>query len=448
MGNFCRVVIGALFLCHFYSVAVDAASSSGSSNSGQKKWTILVFLNADNNLEDAGWEDVQEMEKVGSTDDVNVVVQFDYVNPRGSKRLYVQKKPADAVTPPSSGYGSTPTLYSKVLEEMPEQDMGDSKVFSEFVTWGMHEYPADHYMVIMWNHGSGWAKEASDKGISYDDTSGNHITTNQLGEAIDSIVSVSGNHIDVLGFDACLMSMPEVMDPMVGFVDYVVSSEEVIPWDGYPYDDFLGALNAESDKSPENLVKDLVNAYGASYSGGSQSTKNVTLSAVSLSKLEMVKTRLNNWLATLKSSNISAEIQKDAAIGTQYYSYDENRDLGNFVQNILDKVTIADGSRDGGTLAVINPDHGVANSDNGVVGASLALLKSINEAVIKNFASSTYSRSQGLAVYLPAPYKSSWSSTYSDSEWKSDKSKRERYMQLKWAKTTDWPLYLDGLFLN
>jgi hypothetical protein len=41
-----------------------------------KKWTVMVFLNAANNLEPYGIEDMNEMEKIGSTRDVNVVVEL------------------------------------------------------------------------------------------------------------------------------------------------------------------------------------------------------------------------------------------------------------------------------------------------------------------------------------------------------------------------------------
>lgn len=42
----------------------------------KKKWTVMVFLNAANNLEPFGIEDLNEMEKVGSSREVNVVVEL------------------------------------------------------------------------------------------------------------------------------------------------------------------------------------------------------------------------------------------------------------------------------------------------------------------------------------------------------------------------------------
>ena len=64
-----------------------------------KKWTFLINLDADNNLEEFGIKDVNELEVVGSTDEVNFVVQFDRIDGydesnddwTSTKRFYVTK---------------------------------------------------------------------------------------------------------------------------------------------------------------------------------------------------------------------------------------------------------------------------------------------------------------------------------------------------------------------
>src|SRR5262245_44341333 len=51
------------------------------------EWTILVFMNAKNNLEQDGINDFLEMAKIGSQSRVNVVVQFG----RPRKKKYSQE---------------------------------------------------------------------------------------------------------------------------------------------------------------------------------------------------------------------------------------------------------------------------------------------------------------------------------------------------------------------
>lgn len=423
-------------ICQFSIQVVDAGEI-------KKPWTVLVYLNADNSLEDYGFEDLREMEKIGSNQQVNVVVQFDPVSPSGTQRLYITK----AIEPESR---DSHAFQSRVVEKMDEQDMGDPDVLVDFVTWGMRTYPADHYMVILWNHGSGWDKDSEKlpviKGISYDDTSRSHISTNQLADAVDQITSNTGNRIDILGFDACLMSMFEVIDSLAGMVDYVVGSEHTEPGDGYPYDDFLNIFKGSRTPSPLELAKHLVNVYGKSYaSDGSQSkaegargaydrddkwswgSQEVTLSAVDLSRIELVKRRLAKWVQVVdQSENISKAAHIKAIRETTSFAESSYKDLGHYVKNVLNQVSAEEA-------------NSLANkgSDSGVVGASLALIRAIQSAVVANFVTSRFESATGISIYLPY---SSYSSPWSD---KSIVSKMDSYKSLKWAKTSEWTKHLE-----
>ena len=66
-----RVLLIVLATMFMAGVCLDGALAA------EKEWTILVFINGDNNLEGAGIDDINEMEKVGSTDDVNIIVEID-----------------------------------------------------------------------------------------------------------------------------------------------------------------------------------------------------------------------------------------------------------------------------------------------------------------------------------------------------------------------------------
>ena len=129
----------------------------------EKEWTLAVFLNADNNLDRFGVADQEEMSKVGSSDFLNIVSLIDREN--GPAQInYIEKDKINK------------------LKDMGELAMGDYKEFVKFVKFVKENYPAKHYCFSFWNHGSGW-KDKNDaasvlKGISYDDSSHNHISTN------------------------------------------------------------------------------------------------------------------------------------------------------------------------------------------------------------------------------------------------------------------------------
>jgi len=180
----------------------------------EKDWTVLVFLNGINSLDSFGPEDINEMEKVGSTDKVNVVVEWGSYSARKVQRLLVTKD------------DDTNVIGSPILQDLGLKDMGDYKEFLDFVSWGVQNYPAKHYMIDIWNHGNGWEKASRrsliNRDVSYDDISGNKITTEQLGVAMSEIKSMIGRNVDIVGYDACLMAMAEVAGEIVDSVDYMV----------------------------------------------------------------------------------------------------------------------------------------------------------------------------------------------------------------------------------
>ena len=154
----CTLMIGA-------SCCIStAATAAKAKKAAMKEWTFAVFLNADNNLDEFGVEDQEEMARVGSNENINVVTLID--RERGPAQInYIEKGKI------------------KKVKDMGELDMGDYKELVKFCKFVKENYPAKHYMIGIWNHGSGW-KAKTDKnvvrGVSYDDSSNNHITTNEL----------------------------------------------------------------------------------------------------------------------------------------------------------------------------------------------------------------------------------------------------------------------------
>jgi len=84
------------------------------------------------------------MAKVGSTNDINVVVQFDRAGTVGTQRFYITK---------GGGYDKDS------IANLGETNTGDPKVLIDFLKWGITTYPAERYMAVLWNHGSGWNED-------------------------------------------------------------------------------------------------------------------------------------------------------------------------------------------------------------------------------------------------------------------------------------------------
>ncbi|MBK9295029.1 MAG: hypothetical protein IPM57_11430 [Oligoflexia bacterium] len=399
----------------FTSLCVLFLSFSAQANKEVKDWTILVFLNGHNNLDYYGAEDINEMEKVGSTNSVNVLVQWASMGRETTDRLYVTKD------------DDTTKVTSKIIENLPRVDMGDYKELVKFVLWGIKNYPARHYFIDVWNHGSGWHYYNFDPtnpvkvkqnlvytGISFDDFSGNEITTVQLGQAMKDIAEVLKRPIDIYGSDACLMAMPEIAAEMKNYVNYFVGSQDVEPGDGWPYDDFLAGMARFNKVSPEGVVTLLSTAYLNSYQGGSQGTREVTFSAFNLtnnvfSNFEKSMKEFSNAIYTLKQ--IDKKIVLEAIMKTHVFEYTDYADLVDFLSNLQKK--------------------GIDSIE--LYRTSELLKRATQDLVLVNGVSAYHEKAKGAAIWLPSD------ATTFNQYW-------ERYQQLDFHKTTGWGFALKSLF--
>ena len=272
-GTLTFIVLVLSFTFHLNISAVTATYGHSYSTSEVKEWTFMVYLDADNNLQSAGFEDFLEMASVGSTADVNIVVQMDcclghpsYGDWTDCKRFYVT--PGLMPTPPNA------------TVSLGELNMGDPNTLVDFVVWTMEQYPANHYVVVLWDHG--WVD-----GVCWDDTDdGDYLTLIELESAFASVLSQTGTRVDIVGFDTCLTGTIEVAYQITDFADVIVFSQFLVPNDGWPYNDILSDLVVCPNMSSSTLASKIVNNYVASYQGGSQGTEPYfTLSAFNLTQL-------------------------------------------------------------------------------------------------------------------------------------------------------------------
>lgn len=285
----------------------------------QAKWTFMIFLNGVNDLYPYGPRTINQLKKIGSTDDFNIVILRGYLSKPGEKVVIRKGK-------------------VEVIEKGLKLDMGDYKELVRFAKWTHENYPADHYLIDIWNHGAGWKKQGrvSTKGISYDDNTGNHITTLQLGESMKMIKSIFGHNVDILGMDACLMQMAEVAYELKDSVDYIVAAEEIEPGTGWPYDKFAEIPARNPRVTPRQYAAAMVEAHKEMYVPiKSEAT---TCSAVECSKLEAFYSKLDELALTLKSKisrDDVLESVKKVLEEVQKFDEGDHSDLVHFCQLLI-----------------------------------------------------------------------------------------------------------------
>jgi hypothetical protein len=357
------------------------------------KWTIMVYMDGDNDLDDCAWDDLMELESVSSTDEIKIVTQLDaYYSCSGTFRYYIT----------GSAPGASYPLYpNDIVQTLPEQNMADPATLTSFVNWAATNYPAEKYLLVLWNHGAGWRdRNILTKGVIWDDTSGDFMTMAELVQGLNG----TNEGIDIIGFDACLMQMAEVAYEIYGITNapnYMVTSQATEWWDGWPYDDILAHLLANPGMTEgvlcETIVDDFINYCGIE---GTLST--LDFSAGTYDTYQA----LNSFAIALMASSYQNEIATARSLA-QSYSYSSGyriKDLYNFAERIKNSV----------------PD---------CQSEAQTVMNQVNNFVLfESHIGSGVTNSHGLSVYLP-DYAGEYDSDYND---------------LQFAIDTQWDEFLQG----
>jgi hypothetical protein len=200
-----------------------------------KKWTILVYYSADNNLSDYFSSAMARLLRTKLNDEVNVVIQFDGSKLNDSKRVLM-----------TSEEGRTQVT---ILENDVEYDMGSARALADFVVWGREQFPARHVGLFIGSHGRGILNvpngdgsfitpsepavppSQAAKGVirlasSPDDTSHSYIDEEALAAELEP--RLNGEKIDLIAYESCLMGNLELMGVLARFARFAVASEYTI----------------------------------------------------------------------------------------------------------------------------------------------------------------------------------------------------------------------------
>jgi hypothetical protein len=370
-------------------------------NGSGAKWTFMVYLDADNNLEQYGINDFLEMAMAGSNTDLKIVVQMDRIagyDPRfgdweGTRRFLVQQ-------------GDNPSIAP--VQHLGEQNMGDPDVLQDFVEWAITNYPAQNYALVIWNHGHGasWralqenlierAEISRSRGerdtavtrtIAWDETDNDKLYMYEVKVALQAAqqrLNVrAGTHvkIDLIGFDAGMMGMIEVAYALRNVANFVVGSEQSQPDDGWPYDAILGDLKAAPEASPQDLGRLIVTKYASTYPHPGNT--NITQASVNI-------VRVNDLIAAIDAFSIVAISEWDKLKEARDHSIRYNNncpspnvcwgvDLWNFADEVQNRTTSIP-----------------------IQLAAAHLKNSIDSFVVDEHHSLDQAGSHGIAIYFPS----------------------------------------------
>ena len=320
------------------------------------KWTILGYFDGNNSQDQTNEgdsyviKDLQELEQIDSTEEVQVLVMLGSFKTDGNCKYYHVK----------------PDSSEEVLD-LGKKDMSDYTTLRDFIGYGVHNYPAEHYMLIINDHGRGW------KGVCSDtiNGAGNWMSLPNLSSAL------SGFKFDIILFYTPSMATAEVAYQIRDKAEYMIASQ----FNCYP-ENILGSSGWLSYLTDSPSINARLFARIVTEEIYNASTKHVHSVLIHLPKISKVATDISNLGRDLIDSTGSywTEVWEAWEASHQYDIVDSAFvDLQEFARQIREKTNLS---------LVIRDDAEDLDS-------------SVNKAVILQYKYPKYPKIGGISIHLP-----------------------------------------------
>jgi hypothetical protein len=336
-------------------------------------WTFLLFSMADCNLEAPMLENLREMADVGSNENVNFVVLVDRA------AGYTNEPLLNIPDFTTAKYLVALKGSFREIKDLGELDMGDPRNLTDFITWGVTNFPARKYALIFSDHGGAWPGFGGDESTE----NGNSLDMGKFKQALSQGLKQAGlPKFDLIGFDACLMQTLETAATFRPYADYFVASEETEPGHGWDYRS-LKILRDNPEATPVQLGKAIIDGFeGAAKKN--ETDNEITLSMLDLSKLSRVESLIKD-LRVQADSAIKANSADIGRARAKTNAYGKNPDPAGCVNTI-----------DVGHFASL-----LEKSDPQFAPVCDKIRSALSEAVIYMKNGSGQRNSSGLAAYFP-----------------------------------------------
>lgn len=388
----------------------------------RNKRTVMIYMAADNDLRPFAARNIQQMANIGSNQNITIIAHLDIRitgNKKITRRYLIERDQVLHVDP-----------YNPLTQQM---DSGNPATLISFCEWGIKNYAADVYDLILWNHGTGILEpphgkiinpmdlfvfnpsthrldldrsigfmeainqlEPQQRGVCWDDTTGNYLSNRKLETALEAICQkcLNGKKFGIIGFDACLMSMIEVNSFIKRYAHITVGSQEVELGMGWKYDEVFFPFLKEPLSTPA-FASHIVNAYEKTYQS---ITNDYTLSAINLDSIDALERNIDHVARLLieyldTQRNIMHQIIKESKNKMLCTHFDEPTyiDLHHFYRNLLANVK-----------KITTENTQINQSAKNILIAKLNEgIQLIEQLVIANTVGKNLKNARGIAIYFP-----------------------------------------------
>lgn len=213
---------------------------------GQDEVTVMVYMIGTDLESNYGMatKDVYEMLNGKKYDNINIVLQTGGCN-KWNNSLFSNKN--------VERWAINSSNFSR-LGYIGRESMVDSDTLADFIRYSADNFPANRYMLILWDHGGG-----SITGYGYDEVYSNQPSMSP--DVIAAALKKGGIKFDLVGFDACLMANLETAIAIEPYADYMIASEETEPGEGWFYTNWVNILDDNTSVSTLTLGKQIIDDY-------------------------------------------------------------------------------------------------------------------------------------------------------------------------------------------
>lgn len=268
----------------------------------RSQWTILYYLMADNDLESDFIPKFCELGRWSSDTNVQLVVQFArngrdarYGNWTGCERFYVTNGlvPTQDHAVPDWGDGQGGRLVN----------MSDPITLLDFLAWGMATYPADHYALLIGDHGFGW----NGFGICW-----SYAKSIMYISDLRSVLESAPAPVDCLFLDACHMNMADTLAEVRNSGLQTILASETYGQTDWPYGGMVEGLQANPGWTPREFAAD-VNERLWTYYSVSNPVAKITLCTTDLALAPALVSNTALFVSGVLDTNVPlAEVQDRA----------------------------------------------------------------------------------------------------------------------------------------
>ena len=250
-------------------------------------WTVMIYL-CGTDLETDGGMATINLKMIANTvpnEKVNVLIQTG-----GTQSWQAQDEVGMDIASDRLQRWTWDENGYTLVDEQELASMAKHTTLSDFIQWGAKYYPAEKYMLNLWDHGGGSAS-----GLIADEM---HDYAIMSLEGLNRALKNGGVHFDLVMTDTCLMASLETAQAVAPYADYLTASQETLPGLGSNYEEWLQCLYDEPECGPARLGRTICDATQILYAEGDNDvySKSLTFSLIDLSKIDAVADAFNAFM--------------------------------------------------------------------------------------------------------------------------------------------------------